>query len=143
MRRATLLFVLVGSLLVLSAGVAPAYTEGCDRGTNKSDKMVGTAGDDALCGEGGNDKISGNAGEDTLVGGSENDTIDGGDGNDKIKGGTGEDVIMAGPGDDIVRGGKHNQANDGARDVLDCGAGMDTVYATGADVVRDNCEIRK
>lgn len=141
MRWMTLLFVSAGMMFLVFAGVATAFTKGCDRGTDRADRMVGTAGRDALCGEGGDDRISGEDGNDTLVGGSENDRIDAGDGDDKIKGGTDRDMIHAGPGDDVVRGGMFNRADDGARDVLDCGDGTDTVYYTGADTVRDNCEI--
>jgi Ca2+-binding RTX toxin-like protein len=132
---------------LLIAGVAFAATRHCNggkcRGTDGADKMVGTARDDALCGEQGNDRISGRAGEDILVGGSDDDKINGDDGGDKIKGGPGKDVIRAGSGDDVVRAGRFNQENDRARDFVACGSGVDTVYVTGLDVVRADCEIRK
>ena len=44
-----------------------------------------------------------------------------------IKGNSGEDKVFGGPGDLVVRGGSHGEPNDGARDILDCGQGMDTV----------------
>lgn len=141
MRRLVLLLVSVGILLTLFAGSALAYTKGCNRGTEKADKMTGGPGDNAICGERGNDKIYGRGGEDTLVGGQDDDTVDGGDGNDKIKGSTGKDVLRGGSGDDILRAGAHNKTNDGVRDIVYCGPGVDTVYFTpGVDVVRD-CEV--
>lgn len=55
-------------------------------GTNKADRLVGTAGDDVINGRNGNDQIDGGAGNDTLAGGNGRDIFilqDGG-GNDVI-----------------------------------------------------------
>ena len=53
----------------------------------------------------------------------------------------GHPVVMHDPVVDRTTDGE--QADDRARDVLDCGAGVDTVYfVPGQDVARENCEIR-
>jgi Ca2+-binding RTX toxin-like protein len=93
-------------------------------GTSRADRLIGTAGNDVIHGRGGNDLIDGRAGNDKLYGDGGNDTIVGGPGRDSIFGGAGNDTI---------------NAADGERDVIDCGAGTDTVVADAIDVVR-NCE---
>lgn len=143
MRSSVLVLAVVSVLMLSFAGMASAFTRNCDHGTNGPNKMVGSMGQDALCGEGGNDKLFGKAGDDQLVGGSGEDVVEGDDGSDYIKGGSGKDFIKGGPGDDTIRGGSFNRTNDGAKDVIDCGAGIDTVYVTGADVVRGDCEERR
>ncbi|MFS2035131.1 calcium-binding protein [Polaromonas sp. CT11-55] len=106
---------------------------------------------DVIIGSNGNDKISGLGGNDALVGGGGNDEIDGGDGNDLIGGGAGSDTIHGGAGNDTIlsaSGLNVFQRNsptadweptlaqnggslvyDDAPDVIDAGAGNDTVYA--------------
>jgi WD40 repeat protein len=93
-------------------------------GTSRPNRLIGTAGNDVIHGLGGNDRIDGRAGNDVLYGDGGNDTIVGGAGRDTIFGGAGNDTI---------------DAADGERDVIDCGAGTDTVVADAIDVVR-NCE---
>ena len=61
---------------------------------------------------------------------------------DVIRTGAGEDSIFPGPGRDVVGAGRdpdHVIANDGERDVIDCGPGDDRARADRVDVVR-NCE---
>jgi hypothetical protein len=103
--------------LALAAGAAFAVNKMCThncRGTGESDRLVGSA---------------------------RGNTIHALDGSDRVKGSFGKDRVYGGPGDDLVRGGTAHQTNEGARDVLDCGDGTDTVYFTpGVDEVR-NCEI--
>ncbi len=91
----------------------------------------------------GNDKLFGRGDNDVMKGASGRDEVDGQEGNDSVKGGPGKDVIRAGSGDDVVRAGRFNQENDRARDFVACGSGVDTVYVTGLDVVKANCEIKK
>ncbi len=84
-------------------------------GTRRADRLVGTSRDDTLAGKGGNDKLIGGAG------------------NDRLDGGTGRDVLL---------GGRHNDrlhAADGARDVVDCGAGRDRAVVDSRDIVK-HCE---
>jgi Ca2+-binding RTX toxin-like protein len=70
--------------------------EGSDRG----EKISGTALDDVLFGFGGKDDLRGGAGNDALLGGSGKDQLSGGKGNDDITGGTGRDVMKGGSGAD-------------------------------------------
>ena len=131
--------------LLLVAGTAFAEIRMCNgecRGTNMDDTLIGGTQDDRIYAGDGNDRARGREGEDFIKGGLGDDEVYGQEGNDRIKGNFGEDKVFGGPGDDKVRGGSHGQANDGARDVLDCGQGTDTVYFTaGVDEVSDDCEI--
>ncbi len=95
-------------------------------GTNGPDYLTGGGYDDVILGEGGNDSIFGGAGDDRL---------DGGPGNDVITGGAGADKIFGGPGSDTI------YADDGERDVIDCGPGRDRAVVDSVDVVK-NCEVK-
>jgi Ca2+-binding RTX toxin-like protein len=75
-------------------------------------------------GKAGNDRLNGTAGRDRIEGLGGNDTINGRGGADTLLGGAGNDTITA---------------NDGVRDVVDCGAGNDRATVDRRDVVR-NCE---
>ncbi len=86
---------------------------------------------------------TGTAKADTLIGGRGNDTLNGAKGNDTLRGGAGNDHLIGGPGLDHLFGGAGNDridARDGARDVVDCGSGSDTVNADKSDQVAKNCE---
>jgi hypothetical protein len=78
--------------------------------------LVGTAGPDVLAGRGGNDIVYGGPG---------NDSLNGGGGHDRLYGGTGDDHLFA---------------NDGVRDIVDCGPGRDEADADGMDIV-SGCEL--
>lgn len=82
----------------------------------------------------GSGAITGTDGADTLVGTPGNDEIRGWKGNDRIDGGPGEDSLYGGADDD------HISANDGARDMLDCGSGNDSVDVDSLDSVAPDCE---
>ena len=145
MKRGTLLVLFAAVALLITAGTALAATRSCDggrcTGTQKDDEITGSAGEDIILGEGGNDTVFGLEGNDGIKGGTGDDEVYGEDGNDKVKGSQGRDKVSGGPGDDVVRGGTHGKTNDGVRDVLDCGPGMDTVYyVRGQDEIKD-CEI--
>jgi Ca2+-binding RTX toxin-like protein len=129
--------------LVLLAGTAFAEIKMCSGeciGTNMDDRLIGGTQDDRIYSMAGNDRARGGDGNDFIKGEEGNDGVYGQEGNDRIKGNSGEDTVFGGPGDDIVRGGSHGKPDDGARDILDCGQGTDTVYFTDADVVSDDCE---
>jgi Ca2+-binding RTX toxin-like protein len=107
------------------------------------DQIEGDQGDDDLCGDQGDDELKGGQGNDTLQGGPGNDDLQGGSGSDDLEGQTGNDVLVGGSGRDVLTGGRgrdHIFARDGARDRINCGAGVDTVRADHADVVASNCE---
>lgn len=147
MRRSVFLFAFVLLATLAAAGTAVALDKHCNggecQGTNKSDVIYGTAQSDTIFGRGGNDKVFGYGELDMLKGGPGADVIYGGSGDNRMKGGAGRDQIYGSDGDEVLRGGTIDQANDGARDFLNCGGGTDTVYfVPGQDHVADNCEIR-
>jgi Ca2+-binding RTX toxin-like protein len=106
--------------------------------------------------------VFGGAGFDKMSGGKGNDVQQGGDGNDRIFANLGVDTTFGGNGDDdlwaLARGDVtgpndtngdtlHGQpgndtfhVRDGERDVVDCGAGYDTVLADFKDTVTTDCE---
>ncbi len=141
-----MLFALVFGFVLLVVGTAFAVSKTCPdncRGTAGDDRLVGSARANTIYAESGNDRVLGRGGGDALKGGDGRDEVFGGDGNDRVKGSAGMDEVSGGPGDDLVRGGTPARPNDGARDVLDCGEGTDTVYyVEGQDVVHDDCENR-
>jgi Ca2+-binding RTX toxin-like protein len=95
-------------------------------------------------GSGGADRLTGTAFADVLNGRGGNDTLNGGKGNDRLDGGAGNDTVIGGPGLDRLFGGVANdivRAQDKQRDVIDCGAGRDQVYADRGDKVAKNCEV--
>jgi uncharacterized delta-60 repeat protein len=94
------------------------------RGTRKRDVLKGTSGSDRLDGRSGNDVLRGLGGDDCLIGGS---------GADRLVGGPGRNSYSAGAGDDVV------DARNGTRDVVNCGAGRDSVRADRSDRLR-GCE---
>ncbi len=87
-------------------------------GTNRSEIIIGGAGDDTLWGEGGNDRLEGGFGVDHIHGGDGSDIITdsgtdigaadvlkGEAGDDLINGGMGLDLVFGGDGSDILSGG--------------------------------------
>jgi hypothetical protein len=86
-------------------------------GTNRADRLIGSAGADVLVGRRGDDRLRGGAGPDWLVGGRGFDRLYGGWGNDRI------------------------DARDHRRDeIIDCGDGQDLVLADRRDRVAATCE---
>jgi len=125
------------------------------KGQEGDDRLDGGAGSDNLAGGGGNDFIVGGAGADQLAGAGGADRIYGGPGRDTVDGGGGSDDIREVPdgypaaesldwGHNRIEGGpgrdRLNVAN-GRRDVVDCGAGRDTIRADKGDRLR-HCEKR-
>ena len=76
----------------------------------------------------------GNEGDDFLNGDRGSDTINGGPGNDRIFGGLDPDNVAGDDGDDRIN------VVDGTVDTVDCGAGIDTVFADVVDVIAASCE---
>ena len=144
MRKLIMVSVLVFSATLLFAGAVFAVNKMCPgdcRGSKENDVISGSSRGQVIYGERGNDRVLGRAGDDYVKGGSDNDEVYGQSGDDRVKGTLGRDRVFGGTGDDILRAGAVEQPNDGARDVLECGEGVDTAYFTpGQDVVRD-CEI--
>lgn len=124
MRNAAALLVVVA--LHISVATGPALGAAPPVGSSSSDTLTGTASADALAGRAGDDDLYGAGGQDVLSGGR---------GKDQLLGGSGGDVLSAGAGTDQVH------ADDGARDVVSCGPGLDTTFADREDVVADDCEV--
>ena len=121
------------AIVLALAGVAQAKIL---VGTGGPDRLVGTPKADMLKGKGGKDVLIGRRGPDRLFGGPGPDTLRGGPGRDEFNtrrsgysaGGQGNDRILA---------------RDKTPDLIDCGAGVDTVVV---DLIEDgvyNCEIIK
>jgi hypothetical protein len=121
-----------------------------------NDKVSGGSGNDKIRGEAGNDKLTGDSGADLLLGsggaddlraGAGNDRAAGGDGTDRIDGGAGDDVLddekLGGAGQDRILGGAGQdriRTAGGAADVIDCGAGRDSLVRD-ADDKQHHCEL--
>jgi Ca2+-binding RTX toxin-like protein len=144
-----LVAVTVAGALAL-AGAALGATKAVFVGTAGPDAINGTASADIIYGKGGDDSLHGLGGNDVVYGGQGNDTIKGSDGNDVEYGGTGNDSMWGGRGADTLYGGPGNDvlhalADDNQLDVVDCGAGHDTVWLNanekGRYVIR-GCEVR-
>lgn len=146
MKKTAILFALTFGFVLLVAGTAFAVNKMCPdncRGTSGDDRLVGSSRANTIYAEDGNDRVLGRGGEDALKGGDGRDSVYGQDGNDRVKGSAGMDEVYGGPGDDLVRAGTPDRPNDGVRDVLECGEGVDTAYfVEGQDIVRDDCESR-
>lgn len=120
-------------------------------GLKGNDLLRGGAGDDCLYGGDGNDDIAGQSGNDVIRGQNGKDKLSGGIGDDQMNGGAGNDIILGGAGADrIAAGGGRNRVEggagfdiintvNGARDVVRCGSGFDTVRADRRDRV-SGCE---
>jgi hypothetical protein len=136
--------------------VHPQYTGSalrgrCLDGSDGPDLLVGTLGGDVIIGGSGADTIRAGDGQnvieaqwgdDDIRAGSGPDLVDAGDGNDTIRTGAGSDRIVPVRGNDAVdagRGADYIYANDGERDVIDCGPGDDRVRADKLDLLR-HCE---
>jgi Ca2+-binding RTX toxin-like protein len=116
--------------------------------------MSGDAGDDLLIGNGGNDKLMGRTGRDVVVGGGGADEVSGQEDQDALigRGLTNEGSTTVGDANDTALLGLLAQwvatqpaglftpflaANDGVRDVLTGGTGIDDFYADVQDRLAD------
>lgn len=89
-----MLLAVMGLMLALFAGTAPAVTK---IGTSGPNRLVGTAENDRLDGRAGNDTLFGGGDSDFLIGGTGNDTI-----NARESGEQDDDQVNCGPGRDTV-----------------------------------------
>jgi|SRR5215212_605518 hypothetical protein len=167
MRRAIISLMAMGAALMLASGVALAImTKHCVEGS----PCHGTAGKDDIYDSKGSDEIHGHGGYDLLMSGTQiKDDPNAGSGDDVIYGeggpddvwiwdgvsrgrpvgpdefygGPGEDWVISYAGENTISGGPGNDriwAANGARDVIDCGGGNDTVeYNQGVDKI-GGCE---
>jgi RTX calcium-binding nonapeptide repeat (4 copies) len=129
------------------------YTAACIHGTDRADRIVGTAhrdvifpgaGDDRVWSRGGHDRIDTAYGRDAVVAGPGNDIVNTHGNDDRLDGGLGVDHLLPGNGDDIVNGGRGRDwimvyGDDGV-DRVRCGAGLDAVVADPTDRIAADCE---
>ncbi|MFL5926759.1 MAG: calcium-binding protein [Gaiellaceae bacterium] len=135
----------------LTTSTHSALSGRCLDGTDGADRLVGLKGGDVIIAGSGADTIRAGDGtniiqaqwgDDDVRSGSGPDWIWAGDGNDTIRSGAGSDRVDPGPGRDTVAAGSgvdYVYANDGQRDVIDCGPGDDRARVDRIDVVR-SCE---
>ncbi|MCR5873970.1 hypothetical protein LRS10_07175 [Phenylobacterium sp. J426] len=71
------------------------------QGTDRNDRLVGTAAGEAIDGRPGDDTLLGGDGPDILRGGRGRDVLDGGPGDDWLNGGREDDILTGGPGADV------------------------------------------
>jgi len=96
-------------------------------------------GNDTFKGSEFGESVSGGGGVDTLEGEQGDDTLDGGPGDDKLDGDRGADTLRGGDGNDTFDPDGYASAGEWAADVVDGGAGVDTVdiyNASGAEADR-------
>jgi Ca2+-binding RTX toxin-like protein len=124
-------------------------------GGDSYDKLSGGDDADIINGNGGRDVMSGGSGDDKQYGGERGDRIFANLGNDETFGGDGNDDLWALARGDVTAPNGQDTAGDvlhgeggddvfhvrdGEQDVVDCGAGADTVLADRFDVVTSDCE---
>jgi Ca2+-binding RTX toxin-like protein len=117
-------------------------------GGRGDDAIVGGPGRDILLGLDGADVITGAENQDRVDGGEGEDAVAGGEGSDGVAGGGGDDLVVGGPGADALFGDYHLgcgvrqscldgddeiRADDGTRDLVDCGRGIDAVRVDTID----------
>ena len=123
------------TLVIALAMAGLAYAKNI-AGTAGPDRLVGTPKADMLKGKGGRDTLIARRGADRLFGGRGPDTLRPGPGRDEINtrrngysaGGQGNDRILA---------------RDNTADLIDCGAGRDTVFVDRVEDGVFNCEFIK
>lgn len=86
--------------------------------------IAGGPGRDWLEGNAVANVLDGGPGDDKLTGSGGDDALTGGDGSDEIQGGAGRDTLSGGDGNDMLR---PDGNEDPSADVVDGGAGMDTI----------------
>src|SRR5688500_3394989 len=126
----------------------------CRVGTDRADRMAGSAtrdvlfpgaGDDVVSAGAGDDRVDGAFGADTVRGDGGNDVLAGQPGGDRLFGGPGNDVLIGHGGRDLLDGGDgrdflYGPEDGAAPDTIRCGDGHDTVTADRNDRVAADCE---
>lgn len=140
--------------LELDPPACAGRTAPCRLGTDRADRLVGSAardllfpgaGDDVVLAGAGHDRINAAFGADKVQGGPGNDVLSGGPGDDRLLGGPGSDSLVGDGGRDLLDGGDdrdsiHASGDAGAPDTIRCGRGRDTVSADRNDRVAADCE---
>lgn len=140
MKRLLVALTLMGTVLVMSSGVALAALNSIDCPNRADGTCVGTDGSDSMEGTNLSDKISGLNGNDTIRalgrgdfvhGNVGNDTLYGQEGGDTLKGDTGTDTLVGREGNDALSAGR-----DLNPDVVSCGPGTDSASVSVGDLVQ-------
>jgi Ca2+-binding RTX toxin-like protein len=132
-RRTILLLPAMATALVIASGVALAAITcngGYCEGTTGDDTMYGTTGRDEIYGIGGSDTMRGKDGADSMWGDWHQWVEPGEPGSDTMYGGNGADRLQGDERRDTLKGGRGNdriEAEDGERDIIDCGGGTEDV----------------
>ena len=137
----------------VTASQCHLYTANCMDGTDRADRIEGTAardvifpgaGDDRIRSLGGDDRIDAAYGRDDVESGAGNDIVHTQGNDDRIHGGPGVDYLYAGNGEDTADGGSGKDwivvAGDGRVDRVRCGPGKDAVFADPVDRIAGDCE---
>jgi hypothetical protein len=112
-------------------------------GSDAGETLIGESGADTIDGRGGDDELRGDPGSDRLRGGSGDDELVGGVGRNRLRGGRGHDVLYGDDRRDRLFGGRGRDrldAEDGRRDRVNCGPGLDRAR-TDAEDRRRSCEL--
>jgi hypothetical protein len=129
----------IGPCPVYAPPIVPAAGGTVDLGRSRQNLIVidTKRGDHEVTTGAGNDKITTGGGNDVIRPGKGDNVVYSGAGNDTIIAGGGHDTIFAGSGDDTI------YVRDGNSDFVDCGPGVDIVFADPAklDYVAKDCEI--
>jgi Tol biopolymer transport system component len=102
---------------------------------------IGDGANDGFAGE--RDDVQGDV--EAVDGGRYNDTLIGNEADNELMGGTGDDRLVGGLGLDKLKGGDgddSHDADDGVRDSITCGNGLDSVVRDPFDAVWASCEGR-
>jgi Ca2+-binding RTX toxin-like protein len=148
MRRMATILAVVALMVTFTSGVALAAFEDSIIGTDHTDVFKGTSKAEQISGLGGGDQINGGGGNDLVQGGRGSDELGDGLGQDSVYGGLGKDNLIGQGGDtssDHFYAGRSDDIlqpwdSPAVKDVVNCGPGIDKVYADKADVIKDNCE---
>lgn len=128
------------ALTFISAALvaSPAYAVAID-GTAADDYLQGTVDADVIHGRAGDDQIEDLAeSSDDLFGDEGVDVLIAGFGADRIEGGDGDDTLFTAEGP--LAATPTRKWSDGARDVVSCGPGNDTVHLGDDDIADASCE---
>jgi hypothetical protein len=136
-----------------TASQCDLYTAHCLDGTNRADRIVGTAARDVIFPGAGDDRVSTRGGDDRIDTTYGRDFVDAGPGNDivythanddVVRGGAGRDLLVPGNGEDAAYGGGGRDlievSGDGRVDDVRCGPGRDVVFADPIDKAARDCE---
>lgn len=117
----------------ITSGVRGGYP------SDAADTVTASSGNDIVDAGGGNDSVNGGTGNDELAAGTGDDTLNGSYGQDTLYGSAGNDVLDGEFDVDVIYGGDGNdqfKSSSVSGDILDGGAGYDTLLSSGFNNIR-------